>query len=185
MFIERYIYTLKDLETDYANIQIHISPPLVPCDTYTLFIKAIALNDEIFDLKIENVTRINLEDACVLVLNTFHMYWMPMYVCKDIIDDEIDERDFSSDLFNIMIDKLTEPNEYAHPEIKCEWLKGKIIVQDDGTLSFEWERPLLHSHDNGDGQEIILFDLYLQTSIQYHSSEHTQKAPEGFKYPCL
>ncbi len=69
---------------------------------YTLYAQGVSLNDGIISIKVENVNGTSLEASCVLILNTLHMYWMPLYVCKDeIIDDDDKTVEFISDSFNI------------------------------------------------------------------------------------
>ena len=178
MLIQRYIYNLPDVYNENASIQIYISPSEIH-HVYAMCIQTIAMNDEVFHIKIENVKRENLEDACMLVLNTLHMYWMPVFVCKDMID----ESDFSSILFNTTLDHL-QPNDHADRE--SGWLKGEIVINNN-IISFEWERPVLHANDNGNGQDLILFNLNFEESIQFHrlGLGHLEKPPMGFKYPCL
>ena len=196
MMIERDIYSTPDINDQRASIHIYISPNKTINNTrtdiqYTLFIDAVSLNDSMFRIKIENVQKINLENACMLILNTLHMYWMPCYFCKDFIeyDDDIISSDvvpeFSSTLFNNLIDKLDL--DALHRRETCfdfKWLKGEILVLDDGTLSFKWTRPMLHIYDDGNTNDVIQFDTDFELSIEYNR-QHTEIAPIGFKFPCL
>jgi hypothetical protein len=167
MLIERYIFKPSDLENDYASIQLYIYKSI---ECYTLHVIGISLNDGMFCIKIENVKQQYLEKACTLVLNTLHLYWMPMYVYKDFVDSQ----ELSSDSFNNI--KETEP------EDNTTWLIGKINILHDSTLSFEWERPPHNMYD--DGTHTLEYDLYFEESIQYRRQSN-DVPPIGFKYPCI
>lgn len=167
MLIERYIFKPSDLENDYASIQLYIYKS-IKC--YTLHVIGISLNDGMFCIKIENVKQQYLEKACTLVLNTLHLYWMPLYVYKDLVDSQ----ELTSDSFNNI--KETEP------EDNTAWLIGKIHVLNDSTLSFEWERPHHNMYD--DGTNTTEYDLYFEESIQYRR-QCKDIPPVGFKYPCI
>ncbi len=122
--LERLIYAQPDLSNECANIQIYVAPNCItaptaapthtPTPTYTLYIKAISLNDGVFSMKIENVQSIYLEKACMHVFNVFHMNWMPVYVCQDMIDYKSVSSGFSSELFNSVLDTLTENEKFVY-----------------------------------------------------------------------
>ena len=184
MMIGRCIYSPPELENDRANIQLYITPSN---NGYTFYIQAVALNDGMFRIKIENIQHANVEKACKLVLNTLHMYWMPMYVYKDLIEClNGDDVEYSSELFNETLH--TGPHRYDSMA-RITWPKGEIIVSNDGTLSFEWERPPHNMYDDGTNQASqanqATYDLYFKESIEYHRERKEEYPIAGFKYPYL
>ena len=185
--IERIIYQSPNINDDRASIHMYISP--TP-NKYTLYIDAVALNDTMFRLKIENIQRTHLENACMLVFNTLHMYWMPDYVCKDFIDydDDVVSHDlpeFASGLFNNLVDKLILPHK-RETNLEIEYLKGEIIVANANAneLSFEWKRPLLNVYDDGNKNNIIEYDEHFELAKQFNR-QRINDALHGFKYPRL
>ena len=180
MLIERLIYEWPNVTDAVANIEIYI----FPCgDAYTLFIQTLSLNDRIFHINIENVKHMHVKDACILVLNTLHMYWMSEFICNDVINDDVKIVPFSSDVFDSVLDCLTSKDFITRSD---ECLKGEIIVDEDGALSFEWTRPDLHSDDNGDGTDLILFNERFENLVKSkYRKEQPENAPSGFKYPHL
>jgi hypothetical protein len=180
MMIERFIYEPSELSNECSNIQIHISPTST---SYTLYVIGISVNDGVFSIKIDNVDdhyRVYLEKACMLILNTIHITWMPSYICKDMIDDGVTCRnlhDFSSEMFASILDVTVKPHQFAHLS-NTVWLSGEII-QNDGALAFIWEKPPYHVYDDGDTLTGIKFNLILKAL----KGMQQRIAPHGFKYP--
>ena len=190
MYIERQIFNQPDLDYIYANIQIMISPQKESPQWYILYVQTLSLNDGVFHMKIRQVQRKHLEKACMLILNTLHMYYMPMYISKDVISqDDDDIYDYSPFAFNNAIELLYKPNGYDDDASSGpKWFHGEIDVNADDTLSFQWERKNIPRHLYDDGNEIDRkqYDLDFEESKKdMKNTKNTNDAPPGFKYACL
>ncbi len=210
MAIERYIYDLKDLQNEVANIYLYISPQCKnnisnSNSSYILYVKALSLNESLFSIKIHNVEHVHLEAACVLVLNTLHMYYLPFTVCKDTINDIVE---FTSSTFENMVSNLIEPHVFDTCDL-TGWYNGTIDIvasesesQGQGqSQTFNWERPPFHVADVSDDgyfhasakarydeQFIKSIQHYRQiqsNNIELELEKEKDKPPFGFNHPCL
>jgi hypothetical protein len=187
MSIARYIYDKSDLENEIANIYVYISPvhksqqSNIP--SFTLYVQALALNEGMFSVQIRNVESEYLEAACMLVLNTLHMYYLPFTYCKDTIDNNTV---LTPVAFETMKENLT-----PHVLDTCDlsgWYTGTI--QKQAHLTFEWERPPFHVADVSNTGYLhtsakASFDEDLINSMQYYRQQNLEKAPIGFSHPFL
>ena len=183
MYIERQIFNQPDLDHIYANIQIMISPQQ-ETELYILYVQALSLNDGVFHMKIQQVHRKHLEEACILILNTLHMYYMPMYLCQDVIDDYTAIYEYTSVAFNRAIEVLNKPNGYDASSPGPKWVKGVIKFNTDDKMTFQWERPPRHLYDNGNEIDKKQYDNDFEESIK-DMMNTKEDAPSGFKYASL